>query len=134
MLWNAAIFNFAPVFNNAKPFWQPKTYLWSRSPVIRFFPMFLLTPPPWKHEKSFGFLTSSNGSKGNIGKKCVKYTKVYLNTTNKPLLSVVFSFLKIYMHAKTQTYPLVSSRDIADNKKKVFKTTRLGLNRPNLSF
>ena len=38
------------------------------------------------------------------------------------------------MHAKTQTYPLVSSRDIADNKKKVFKTTRLGLNRPNLSF
>ena len=45
-----------------------------------------------------------------------------------------FFFLENLHACKTQTYPLVSSRDIADNKKKVFKTTRLGLNRPNLSF
>ena len=28
--------------------------------------------PPWKHQKTFGFLMFSGGSKGNIGKKKVK--------------------------------------------------------------
>ena len=59
---------------------HPHNYLWNIWSVILLLNSFLLNVPfwsPWKHQKTFGFLMFSGGSKGNIRKKRLKELKSF---------------------------------------------------------